>query len=158
MDESFKYRFIITKAHKLHRALSSIVDYTATRGMDTYRVSILDIDKYAHDAATISNDTVVGSDAIPLYPLMQITEYLIGNETITESNNLYLEFHTTPLKTSYIDLICQTGIWDKAIADRMSALCAHKVLIPSDEMDMIPRHVQDIVGSARHAKRDEEVL
>ena len=40
MEDTYKYRFVVSKVHKLYRALEDILDYARERSMTTYRISL----------------------------------------------------------------------------------------------------------------------
>lgn len=149
MGDTYKYRFIVSKSHKLHRALENILDYARERSMTTYRISLSEVDQYIKRLSDVS---------IPISPLMEVTEYFMYGVVVKDSNNIIFEFHTEPLKTSYVDIISLNGKWENEVAGKMATLCAHKVLVPSEEMEEIPVHVQNTIEAARHAKREDEKL
>lgn len=158
MGDTYKYRFIVSKAHKLHRALEDILDYARERAMNTYRVSLSEVDQYVKSLSGVVVPTPEEVGSIPISPLMEVAEYFTYDVTIKDPDNIVFEFHTEPLKTSYVDVISLNGRWGNAIAGKMTILCAHKVLVPSEEMGEIPVHVQNTIEAARHAKREDEKL
>lgn len=158
MEDTYKYRFIVSKSHKLHRALENILDYARERSMATYRISLSEVDQYIKRLSDVSIPTPEEIGSIPISPLMEVTEYFMYGVVVKDSNNIIFEFHTEPLKTSYVDIISLNGKWGNEVAGKMATLCAHKVLVPSEEMDDIPIHVQNTIEAARHAKREDEKL
>ena len=89
---------------------------------------------------------------------MGFAEYFTWDININNLSNIVFEFHTEPLKDSYVDVISLNGKWENELAGKMASLCAHKVLVPSEEMGEIPIHVQNTIESARHAKREDDKL
>ena len=158
MEDTYKYRFIVSKAHKLYRALEDILDYARERAMTTYRISLSEVDQYVKKLSEVRVATPEEVGSIPISPLMGFAEYFTWDITINDSSNIIFEFHTEPLKNSYVDVISLNGKWENELAGKMAALCAHKVLVPSEEMGEIPIHVQNTIESARHAKREDEKL
>lgn len=158
MGDTYKYRFVVSKVHKLYRALGDILDYARERSMTTYRISLSEVEQYIKRLSDVSIPTPEEIGSIPISPLMEVTEYFMYDVVVKDSNNIVFEFHTEPLKTSYVDIISLNGKWGNGIAGKMATLCAHKVLVPSEEMDDIPIHVQNTIEAARHAKREDEKL
>lgn len=158
MGNTYKYRFIVSKVHKLHRALENILDYARERSMTTYRISLSEVDQYVKRLSDVSIPTPDEIGSIPISPLMEVAEYFMYGVDVKDPDNIVFEFHTEPLKTSYVDIISLNGRWGNMIVGEMVTLCAHKVLVPSEEMEEIPVHVQNTIEAARHAKREDEKL
>lgn len=160
MGDTYKYRFVVSKVHKLYRALGDILDYARERSMTTYRISLSEVEQYVKNLSGVVIPTPEGFGSIPISPLMEVAEYFTYGDDVDvrDPDNIVFEFHTEPLKTSYVDIISLNGRWGDMIAGKMVTLCAHKVLVPSEEMGEIPVHVQNTIEAARHAKREDEKL
>ena len=103
MEDTYKYRFVVSKVHKLYRALGDILDYARERSMTTYRISLSEVEQYIKRLSDVSIPTPEEIGSIPISPLMEVTEYFMYDVVIKDSSNIVFEFHTEPLKTSYVE-------------------------------------------------------